>query len=169
MFLPVKELISENKGAFYNWKQIGRPKDENSIEYIEMKRCKRQLRNHEYKLNFYNNLMDKPDSKNIFRLIRKNKASSNETTAMVIKGDQNQDVPDQALLFSEISSFTGGEAFHDGPFRVTVLFVTLVLLVVTITFIMSSACSTSFPVQLFLMEGLTTCERANLRKQKGFL
>jgi hypothetical protein len=37
---PVKELISENKRAFYNWKQIGRPKDENSIEYIEMERCK---------------------------------------------------------------------------------------------------------------------------------
>jgi hypothetical protein len=58
----VKELISENKRAFYNWKQIGRPKDENSIEYIEMKRCNRQLRNqirteeHEDKLNFYNNL-----------------------------------------------------------------------------------------------------------------
>jgi hypothetical protein len=57
----VKELISENKGAFNNWKQIGRPKDENSIEYIEMKRCNRQLRNqirteeHEDKLNFYNN------------------------------------------------------------------------------------------------------------------
>jgi hypothetical protein len=90
---PVKELISENKRAFYNWKQIGRSKDENSIEYIEMKRCKRQLRNqirrkeHEYKLNFYNNLMDKPDSKTFFRLIRKNKASSNETAAMVIKGD----------------------------------------------------------------------------------
>jgi hypothetical protein len=41
----VKELISENKRAFYNWKQIGRSKDENSIEYIEMKKCKRQLRN----------------------------------------------------------------------------------------------------------------------------
>jgi hypothetical protein len=39
-----------------------------------------------------------------------------------------------------MSSFTGGEAFHDGPFRVTVLFVTLVLLVVTIKFMMSSAC-----------------------------
>jgi nicotinamide riboside transporter PnuC len=64
---PVKELISENIRAFYNWKQIERPKEENSIEYIEMKRCKR-------------------------------------------------------------------------PFRVTVLFVTLVLLVVTITFMMSSAC-----------------------------
>ena len=38
---PVKELISENKRALYNWKQIGRPKDENSIEYIEMKRCKK--------------------------------------------------------------------------------------------------------------------------------
>ena len=81
---PVKELISENKRAFYNWKQIGRPKDENSIEYIEMKRCKRQLRNqirreeHEDKLNFYNNLMDKPDSKTFSSLIRKNKASSNE-------------------------------------------------------------------------------------------
>jgi hypothetical protein len=35
----------QNKRAFYNWKQIGRPKDENSIEYIEMKKCKRQLRN----------------------------------------------------------------------------------------------------------------------------
>ena len=107
---PVKELISENKRAFYNWKQIGRPKDENSIEYIEMKRCKRQLRNqirreeHEYKLNFYNNLMDKPDSKTCFRLIRKNKASSDETAAMVIKGDQNQDVSDhkeQADLFAQ--------------------------------------------------------------------
>ena len=59
---PVKELISENKRAFYNWKQIGRSKDENSIEYIEMKRCKRPLRNqirreeHEDTLNFYNNL-----------------------------------------------------------------------------------------------------------------
>ena len=30
---PVKVLISENKRAFYNWKQNGRPKDENSIEY----------------------------------------------------------------------------------------------------------------------------------------
>jgi hypothetical protein len=106
----VKELITENKRAFYNWKQIGRPKDENSIEYIEMKRCKRQLRNqirreeHKYRLNFYNNLMDKPDSKTCFRLIRKNKASSNETAAMVIKGDQNQDVSDhkeQADLFAQ--------------------------------------------------------------------
>ena len=26
---------------------------------------------HEYKLNFYNNLLDKPDSKTFFRLIRK--------------------------------------------------------------------------------------------------
>jgi hypothetical protein len=28
-------------------------------------------------------------------------------------------------MFSEISSFTGGEAFQNGPFRVTVLFVIL--------------------------------------------
>jgi hypothetical protein len=27
-----------------NYEQNERPKDENSIEYIEMKRCKRQLR-----------------------------------------------------------------------------------------------------------------------------
>jgi hypothetical protein len=48
--------------------------------------------------------MDKPDSKTFFRLIRKNKASSNETAAMVIKGDQNQDVSDhkeQADLFAQ--------------------------------------------------------------------
>jgi hypothetical protein len=68
-----------------------------------------QLRNqirreeHEYKLNFYNNLMDKPDSKTFFRLIRKNKASSNETAAMVIKGDQNQDVSPAYLKCSAVS------------------------------------------------------------------
>jgi hypothetical protein len=48
--------------------------------------------------------MDKPDSKFFFRLIRKKKASSNETAAMVIKGDQNQDVSDhkeQADLFAQ--------------------------------------------------------------------
>jgi hypothetical protein len=61
--------------------------------------------------------MDKPNSKTFFRLNRK-----------------------KALLFSEISTFTGGEAFQDGPFRVIVLFVTLVLLAVTIKFMMSSAC-----------------------------
>jgi hypothetical protein len=36
--------------------------------------------------------------KTFFRLIRKNKASSNETAAMVIKGDQNQDVSDHKEL-----------------------------------------------------------------------
>ena len=106
----VKKLISENKRAFYNRKQNGRSKDENSIEYIEMKRCKRQLRNqirreeHEDKLNFYNYLMDKLDSKTFSRLIRKNKASSNKTAAMVIKGDQHQDISDhkeQTDLFAQ--------------------------------------------------------------------
>ena len=99
----MKELISENKRAFYNWKQIGRPKDENSIEYIELRNQIRR-EEHEDKLKFYNNLMDKPDSKTFFRLIRKNKASSNETATMVIKGDQNQDVSDhkeQADLFAQ--------------------------------------------------------------------
>jgi hypothetical protein len=48
-------------------------------------------------------MMDKTDSKTFFRLIRKNKASSNETAAMVIKGDQNQDVghKEQADLFAQ--------------------------------------------------------------------
>jgi hypothetical protein len=77
-FDPLLSPLLPFQPTIYNWKQNERPKDENSIEYIEMKRCKRQLRNqikreeHEDKLNFYNNLMDKPNSKTFFRLNRKN-------------------------------------------------------------------------------------------------
>jgi hypothetical protein len=72
--------------------------------------------------------MDKPDSKFFFRLIRKKKASSNETAAMVIKGDQNQDVSDhkeQADLFNKTEKKFGVWFVHQIVVKIQFVFMFL--------------------------------------------
>ena len=103
----VKELMKQSKTAFYEWKQVGKPKGENS-KYIEMKTKKRELRNQirkeEYlmKQKFYNSLMDNPDSKTFFRLLRKNK-NNTEEKALVLKNEEQNEIhspQDQTNLFA---------------------------------------------------------------------
>ena len=56
------------------------------------------------KQKFYNNLMENPDSKTFYRLIRKNKAKSSEASTMDLLDENDQDIIDhenQTQLFAE--------------------------------------------------------------------
>ncbi|CAC5411951.1 unnamed protein product [Mytilus coruscus] len=106
----VKECIEKNKKAFYAWKQKDRPKNVENLEYQEMKKNKRELRNqirkedHTDKQNFFNNLMDKPDSKTFYRLIRRNKHKSIDTKSTLIKDENNGEVinpEEQSQIFAD--------------------------------------------------------------------
>ncbi|VDI83217.1 Hypothetical predicted protein [Mytilus galloprovincialis] len=97
----VKELISKSKNAFYSWKQNGRPKEQDNIVYTEMKNCKREARKqvrqeeHLDSQRFYNNMMNNPDSKTFHRLIRKNRAQSDNSATLMIKDTNGDDIVEQ--------------------------------------------------------------------------
>ncbi|CAC5358846.1 unnamed protein product [Mytilus coruscus] len=75
-----------------------------------MKKNKRELRNQirkedrTDKQNFFNNLMDKPDSKTFYRLIRRNKHESKDTKSTLIKDENNGEVinpEEQSQIFAD--------------------------------------------------------------------
>ncbi|CAC5410478.1 unnamed protein product [Mytilus coruscus] len=103
----VKECIEKNKKAFYAWKQKDRPKNEENLEYQEMERNKRQLRNQirkEDHTDKQNNLMDKPDFKTFYRLIRSNKHESKDAKSILIRDENNGEVKnpeEQSQIFAD--------------------------------------------------------------------
>ncbi|CAC5392100.1 unnamed protein product [Mytilus coruscus] len=114
---PKVESLAKSKGmyrkeqkAFYAWKQKDRPKNEENTEYQEMKKHKRELRkqirkeDHIDKQNFYNKLMDKPDSKTFHRLIRRNKHEPKDANSKVIKNENEEEVmnpEEQSSIFAD--------------------------------------------------------------------
>ena len=103
--------MEKSKKAFFIWKEKGKPKETDNVYYIEMKTRKRelrgQMRKEEYmdKQKFYTNLMENPDSKTFFRLIRKNKANSSDQSTLILRNDSHEEISDPKLQTDLFANF----------------------------------------------------------------